>query len=321
MNLKISDIGEFGAIDLIKSVVGDAGIPVAIGDDCAAIEIGDNYVVMTTDMLAQETDVVPQAKPWQIGWYAVAINLSDLAAKGAKPLAFLSSIALPGDLHIEFLKELYGGMNRCAKEYGCSIVGGDTNSHYNLVISGTAIGIMNKNEFIRRSGAKKNDIVAVTGELGLAALGLEILLENEKMAKKYKKATDALLTPKPRVNEGIFLAKNGLCTSSIDISDGLASSLHQLSRASKVGFLIDQDLLPINREVIDWSRDEDHLEKLAFYTGGEYELLLTMGEENFRMARKNMKIKKIGYVIEEMDVLMKKGKKEKELKDYGYVHF
>jgi len=319
MRLKISDIGEFGAIDLIKKVVGDATIPVAIGDDCAAIEIGDNYVVITTDMLAQETDVPPQAKPWQIGWYAVAINLSDLAAKGAKPLAFLSSVALPGDLSVEFLEELYKGMNRCAKEYGCSIVGGDTNSHYNLVISGSAVGIMNKDEFIRRSGAKKGDVVAVTGELGLAALGLEILLENEAMIKNHERAINALLTPKPRVKEGIFLAKNHLCTSSIDISDGLASSLHQLSRASKVGFLIDFDLLPIDKEVEKWSKDEEHLEKLALYSGGEYELLVTMSEENFEIARK--KIKRIGYVTKETGVLMKKGKKEKELKDYGYVHF
>ena len=319
MRLKISDIGEFGAIDLIKKIVGDATIPVAIGDDCAAIEIGDNYVVITTDMLAQETNVPPQAKPWQIGWYAVAINLSDLAAKGAKPLAFLSSVALPGDLSVEFLEELYKGMNRCAKEYGCPIVGGDTNSHYNLVISGSAVGIMNKDEFIRRSGAKKGDVVAVTGELGLAALGLEILLENEAMIKNHERAINALLTPKPRVKEGIFLAKNHLCTSSIDTSDGLASSLHQLSRASKVGFLIDFDLLPISNEVEKWSKDEEHLEKLALYSGGEYELLVTMSEENFIMARK--KIKRIGYVTEETDVLMKKGKKEKELKDYGYVHF
>jgi thiamine-monophosphate kinase len=257
-------------------------------------------------------------KPWQIGWYAVAINLSDLASKGARPVAFLSSVGMPPETPLSFVDEVYGGMKMCCDKYSCYIAGGDTNSNKNLVISGTAVGRIKRGDFIQRKGARKGDVVAVTGELGLAAVGLDVLLSHGESVDE--RAVDALLTPEPRVNEGVYLAENHLCSASMDISDGLASSLHQLARASGVGIEIHYDALPVPQSIRDYARSDEELERFVLYTGGDFQLLLTMSEESFKKAGKVIDIKRIGTVVGK-GVCIRTDGSLRELKDSGYSHF
>jgi len=318
MRLRVDDVGEFGVIDRIISLIGGPESPYGMGDDCALIELGGECIAITTDMMAQETDVPPGMKPWQIGWYAVAINLSDLASKGARPVAFLSSVGMPPETPLSFVDEVYGGMKMCCDKYSCYIAGGDTNSNKNLVISGTAVGRIKRGDFIQRKGARKGDVVAVTGELGLAAVGLDVLLSHGESVDE--RAVDALLAPEPRVKEGVYLAENHLCSASMDISDGLASSLHQLARASGVGIEIYYDALPVPQSVREYARSDEELERFVLYTGGDFQLLLTMSEESFKKAEKVIDIKRIGAVVEK-GVCIRTDGSLRELKDSGYSHF
>ena len=318
MRLRVDDVGEFGVIDRIISLISGPESPYGMGDDCALIELGEEGIAITTDMMAQETDVPPGMKPWQIGWYAVAINLSDLASKGARPIAFLSSVGMPPETPLSFVDEIYGGMKMCCDKYSCYIAGGDTNSNKNLVISGTAVGRIRRGNFIQRKGARRGDVVAVTGELGLAAVGLDVLLSHKEMVDK--RTVDALLTPEPRVNEGVYLAENHLCSASMDMSDGLASSLYQLSRASGVGIEILFDALPIAPEVREYARSGEELERFVLYTGGDFQLLLTMSEDSFRSAEKVIDIKRIGTIVDK-GVHIRTDGSLRALKDSGYSHF
>ncbi len=318
MKLRVRDIGEFGIIDKIISLIDGPETPYGMGDDCAFLDFGKEGIAVTTDMVAESTDIPPGMKPQEIGWYAVAINISDLASKGARPLAFFSSIAMLPETPVNFIDALYRGMRDCCSEYGCYIAGGDTSRGKELMISGTAIGRVRREDFIPRKGARVGDVIALTGELGLPALGLDILLGRKK--KRCKRAIEALLMPKPRVKEGIYLAEKHLCTSSMDTSDGLASSLHQLAKASGVGMEIDFDLLPIAKEVKSYTHDDEELERFILYTGGEFELLLTMSNEKFEEASKKLNIKKIG-IVKDAGINMKKDGAIKELKDKGYTHF
>lgn len=320
MSLRIKDIGEFGAINIIAEIAGGA-MPDGIGDDCALLDLGGQCVAVTTDMISQEADIPEGMTPWQIGWYAVAINLSDLASKGAKPHSFLSSIALPPETDIDFLKSIYNGMKECCDRYGCRIVGGDTNSHFNLIICGTAIGTLKRGDFIGRRGAMEGDVIAVTGSLGMAALGLEIMLKHKGEREKHREAVNALLTPKPRIEEGLILAKEHLCTSAMDISDGLASSLHQLSKAGDVGFEIEFSALPIHPDIKNYAGSMDELERLVLYTGGEFELLMTMSTEAFEIARSAMDIKRIGRVTRGREVIIVVDENRRPLENRGYTHF
>lgn len=316
MRLRAEDLGEFGLIDRIISVLGGPKPPYGMGDDCALVELGNEGIAVTTDMIAESTDVPPGMKPWEIGWYAVAINISDLASKGAKPVAFFSSIAIPPETPVSLIEGIYRGMKDCCSTYDCYVAGGDTSRGGELMISGTAIGRVNASDFIPRSGAMVGNVIALTGELGLPALGLEILFG--KSEDKCDRAVRALLIPRPRVREGVYLAEKHLCTASMDTSDGLASSLHQLARASGTGMEIDLDLLPIAPEVMEHGGED--LERLALYTGGEFELLLTMKEENFEEARKTIDMKRIGTVTDS-GVRVRKSGRITELRDTGYSHF
>jgi len=318
MRLRAKDVGEFGIIDKIISIIDGPEPPYGMGDDSAFLDIGKEGLAVTTDMVAQSTDVPPGMKPREIGWYAAAINISDLASKGARPLAFFSSIAMVPETPLNFIEALYRGMRDCCSEYGCYIAGGDTSRGKELMISGTAIGRVRREDFIPRNGARVGDVIALTGELGLPALGLDILLGRKK--KRCKRAIESLLMPKPRVREGIYLAENHLCTSSMDTSDGLASSLHQLAKASGVGMEIDFDLLPVAKEAKNYAHDEEELERFILYTGGEFELLLTMSNENFNEARKKLDIKNIG-IVKDAGINMKKKGSIKKLENTGYTHF
>jgi thiamine-monophosphate kinase len=301
-------------------------VAVGIGDDCAALSFGDSYLLLTTDMLVGATDVPKGMTPFQIGWHAVAINFSDIAAKGGTPLYFLLSMALP-TADENFLKELAKGINVCASRYNARVIGGDTNEADDVILSGTALGIVAKKHFMSRVGAREGDVVAVTGELGSAAAGFQCVKNNYRRAG----AIEALFQPTPRVDEGIALSKTLSVTSAMDISDGLASSLHQLAEANDVGFDIEWRSLPLSEETKKISEKTGvPLEELALFFGGDYELLVTVASEKFARAKRAVELlgegntlTAIGRVANAKNgiTLAYANKKRKKIANRGYEHF
>jgi thiamine-monophosphate kinase len=243
------ELGERKIIELIlKCLDHMPNNPVPLGDDVSAVDIGhDKLAVIKTDMLVRKTDVPKSMSLWQAARKAVIMNVSDLAAKGTQPLVLLASLGVPPDLTETDILQLGKGLNAGAREYNAYILGGDTNDASDLVISCMALGVCQKDQLIKRSSARPGDYVATTGFFGKTASGLKILMENLSAPEIGRELVDSILMPKARVKEGVVLAQSKAVTASIDSSDGLAWSLHELSHASNVGFLIEN--IPITPEV------------------------------------------------------------------------
>jgi thiamine-monophosphate kinase len=314
---RIDGIGERKAIEIISRILENGPPPFGIGDDVAIIDMGEDYLLVTTDMITRRTHT-PMATADQIGWHLVAINLSDIGSKGGRPIGIVTALGLPNGTDIGFLKGLVKGMKRCASQYGTRVLGGDTKESKEMSLTGTAFGIVPKDNFMARRGARSGDLVAITGELGLAAAGLECI----KSGFKRPKAIKALLEPVPRVVEGIALGRTGAVTSCMDTSDGLSSSLYHLARASGKGFMIDHEKLPISAEVGKLGLMEDDA---VLHFGGEYELLMTIDPEAVHDAKKAIesngcRFTIIGKVVDKGISIKRKGNIFR-LEDLGWEHF
>jgi len=308
-------MGERAIIDRLAKLLPHDIVLGAGEDDCAVLDYGDEYLLLTTDMLHQSTDFPGDITPWQMGWMSVAVTLSDIAAMGGRPLVILAASGLPGDMEIAFVEDIVGGMNACAKKFDVSIVGGDTDEHDELTIVCTALGSARKDKLLKRSGAQMGDSVCVTGKLGTAEAGLRAM--RMAVSSHVKDVlTKKLFEPQPRVSEAIALAASGTVTSMMDISDGLALSLHDLSKASGIGFLIDGDKLPVLDEskVISTGLD------LPLYGAGDFELLFTIKPDGLKRARKACQFTVIGEVTSG-DILIKKDVSTEKLEAKGYEHF
>jgi thiamine-monophosphate kinase len=320
--VKLEDIGERKAISLTRAILSAASKDeLEMMDDCAALDIGDSYLLITTDMIVRSTHIPKSATPWQIGWHVVAINLSDIASMGGEPLGLVVALGLPRTTSESFFSDMVTGAYACASEYSTSIVGGDTKESDILTLTGCALGKVAKSDILRRKGAKPGDIVCVTGDRGRAAAAYHSL-ENDP---KDEQALKDLLEVQPRIREGRELAKSGIVTSAMDISDGLASSIFQLSRLNKTAFEIDFHRIPAHGKVLDLSKELNiSPEDLLVYFGGDYELLITMGEEGLEDLKKglsNTKFTKIGRVTENNTNTLIKDDKSSSLEDRGYEHF
>ncbi|MBC7081472.1 MAG: thiamine-phosphate kinase [Thermoplasmatales archaeon] len=293
--MKLSEIGERKIVD---SLLKRFSIPF---DDCAFIEINDHYLVLTTDIVYEKTHFPENSKPYDIGWFSIAVNLSDIASKGAEPIGMLVGLAMPKETDSKFFDEIIEGMEDCILNFGGKILGGDTKEADRILISVTAIGKVKKEEAMLRKGAKVGDDVYVTGELGKGAF----ILSEEK---------EKILKVKPRIKEGRFLAKSKKVSCCMDISDGLASSLYQLMKINNVGFEIYEEKLPI-AEIAGNDVNK------ALYLGGDYELLFTIPPPYGKTFERKIDIKKIGNVIEENKIYLASGKKRKEIENIGYEHF
>lgn len=297
-NKNISQLGEKGLIKLLSHIFSNWPSDLVYGaglDDCAVIKINDHkYLVTTTDMLHRTTDFPIQMTPWQIGWMAVAVNLSDIASMGANPIGVMMAIGLPKSTDVKFIEEMAKGMDDCAKKYNTAIIGGDIDTHDELTICGTALGIVDKKHLLSRKGAHVGDLLCVTGYVGLAGAGL-YALENSILT--YENVIKALLEPQPRINESMKLAKTGYVTSMIDTSDGIAISLHILKEASNVGFLINEDNLPIKDELRQLFSDKETIKSMALYTGGDFELIFTVRPEGIEDILEIGNISIIGKVV------------------------
>jgi thiamine-monophosphate kinase len=320
----IEELGERRIIDIIlERLEPMPDMPVPFGDDVSAFEIGsgDGLVVVKTDMLVGKTDVPPGMNLWQASRKAVIMNISDMAAKGVRPIGLLVSLGLPTGLTERDVEQIGSGLNAGAREYDSYILGGDTSESSDLIISCSAFGACRKDNLMLRSGAQPGDVVAVTGPFGNTAAGLKILKMNLHVPKRLKeKLIDSVFTPHARLNEGLTLAQTGGATSSIDSSDGLAWSLHEISKASNVGFNIDR--LPIAQETVKFADlfDLDPTD-LCLYGGEEYEIIVTLKPDLLEKARKRVPLIKIGRVTKEPALILKMAGKKIQIEARGWEHF
>jgi thiamine-monophosphate kinase len=313
------DVGEKAAVeDLIRLAGSCSGI--GPGDDAAAVDLGDRYLLITTDMIAKHTHVPDIMTPRQVGWTVAAVNYSDIAAMGAVPLCFVVSMGFPKETELSYVKDVARGIKECSETVAADYVGGDTKECYEMVLSGTAIGTVRKDGILLRSGARPGDLLAMTGCAGLAGAGFEDL----SLDAEHPRARKALMEPIPRVKEAALLSASGFVTSCMDTSDGLASSIHEMSRASGINFLLNWDSIPIPGDVYEISELKLlHVEDLVLYSGGDYQLLFTVKRESVedlhQMMGKDFTV--IGEVRENGSNVVRRSGQLLPLENKGFEHF
>ena len=272
--VQIGDVGERQLIEGFKSFLRPEG-RVGPGDDAAVI---GKDIVVTTDIVTFDRHFPAGMSYEQFGWYAAAVNFSDLAAMGARPIGFTAALALPQTLDIQAAYDIMSGIDQCAEFCGTGVVGGDTKPGPG-VVAGTAIGSMDGRAPLLRTGAKPGDVVAVTGPLGGPAAGFVAL----DKGIDCQDAKDTLYMPIPRVAEGVQLSESGIVTSCMDLSDGLATALKTICSASNVGIDVEFDFLPHETYVDDIAEESgESIEKLLLGWGGEYELMFTADPDRLR---------------------------------------
>lgn len=336
---EISDLGEFGLIDRLseKVKIKNSSTIQGIGDDAAVIDAGDHVKVISTDLLMEgihfDLSYVPLP---HLGFKAVAVNVSDIAAMNAIPKQITVSIGLSNRFSVEAVDALYEGINAACEHYGVDLVGGDTTaSGSGLAISITAIGEAKKEDITYRSGAKASDILCVTGDLGAALIGLQIL-EREKQVflsnpdmkpelDKYTIVTGRQLKPDARMDIVHELKELGVKpTSMMDISDGLASEIFHICKQSDLGATIYEDKLPIDKQTFDTAIELNLDPITCVLNGGEdYELLFTISQEDFPKLEKHPDIHFIGHMTksEEGKFLVTKSDTAVQIKAQGWRHF
>jgi thiamine-monophosphate kinase len=322
--VKLRDLGERKVIELARDILSKGSSDeLELQDDCAALLFNDDYLLITTDMISQKTHIPQSATSWQIGWYLAAINLSDIAAMGGEPLGLVVALGLPASYDEEFTKGMMEGAYSCVSKYNTSIIGGDTKEADSLTLSGCAIGRVPKNQIIRRKGGILGDIVCVTGELGRSAAAYYSLQNNPENIRYVKD----ILEINPRIEAGRILAQSKSVTSAMDISDGLASSLYQLSQINNTFYEIDLQRIPKSDSTIEASNKLNiPLEDLILYFGGDYELLITVKKDRFReikevLSESGIQLTRIGEIGENQKNMLIKDGVSTFLENRGYEHF
>ena len=294
--MKVSELGEFGLIDLLTKVAFEVQdrqsiswkqLLVGIGDDAAAWHTDASIELATVDSLIQGIHFTLDTITWkELGRKALAVSLSDIAAMGGIPKYALVSLGLPRHTEVGDVANLYRGMVKLGQQFGVAVVGGDTNSAPLVTINTTILGSTSgqAKKILTRSAARAGDKIAVTGYLGGATAGLEVLTKKTKLnQQEIASLRLAFLQPHPRVMEGQILAQEGV-KAAIDISDGLISDLSHICQASKVGARIEVDLVPIHPAVKDNFGDKSF--EMALSGGEDYELLFTASSEVIEQVRK-----------------------------------
>ncbi len=317
-NQSQTDLSELGEFKLIEHLTNQIKIHhkstiKGVGDDCAVLEIKDKQTLVTTDLLVEGVHFDLSYMPLKhLGYKSVMVNLSDVYAMNGEVKQITVSIAVSNRFPLEALEELYAGINLACATYQVDLVGGDTTSSTTgLLISITAIGEANKEDIVYRDGAKPNDLLVVTGDLGAAYLGLQVL-EREKQVfevnpnsqpdlEKYTYLVERQLKPEAR-KDIVKLLKDLEVkpTSMIDISDGLSSEILHICKQSKVGCNLYEDKIPLDQQVISTCEEFNMDSTTIALSGGEdYELLFTVAQEDFPKIKANPNLSVIGHITEE----------------------
>jgi thiamine-monophosphate kinase len=339
-NPLLSDLGEFGLIKRIarRSRKKDASVFVGIGDDAAVVgAFSETPLLVTTDALIEDIHFRRRYPPEDMGWKALAVNISDIAAMGGNPRYYLLSLSVPDGVSVEYIDRLSKGMAEAARRYGLTLIGGDTTSSpERIYISVTVLGEA-PGEVLLRKGARPGDAVFVTGKLGDSALGLKLLEGSRGQGVKGSRISprtlgpsdprtliERHLRPTPRVKEGRFLARSGMVTAMIDISDGLLADLGHICEESGVGARVWVERLPLSGGFKALSGRYGGID-LALSGGEDYELLFTVRGEltgTFLDEARGMKCTQVGEIVrgKRVDVLREDGSVYMP-KGGGYEHF
>ncbi len=333
--MKLKEIGEFGFIERFKPHFEELlkdGLT-GIGDDCAILSANEEEDwLISTDLLMEDVHFLRNAiSPYQLGNKSLAVNLSDIAAMGGEPIASFLSIAVPKDLEVEYLDEFMRGYHGMSSKYNTALLGGDTtHSLKNLAINVVVIGKCDKGKARKRSDAKQNDIICVTGNLGDSAGGLRLLLDKIPPGVEEEKLLVKHHLPEPQIQEGMFLSRFDGIHAMMDISDGIASDLKHMLQASHVGAVIDLDIVPVSESLTCLSKKYGwNTLHLAISGGEDYELLLTVDPDFFESIKMEFENRfqkpliQIGEIKQSFDPIidwLEKGKKV-DLHEDGFNHF
>lgn len=288
--MKVSEIGEFGLIDRLASILAGQNsaaiterLAIGIGDDAAVWRTDGGAVVATTDTLVSGVHFLPDRTPWtDVGWKALAVNVSDIAAMGGRPEFAIVTLQLPQDVEVERLDELYQGLADAGDAFGVGIAGGDIvrSSVFTINVAAygrTAVDESGEPRVLRRGAASAGDVVAVTGALGGAAGGLRALREKRDEAEAAQRLIERYVRPQPRVEAGRAAVEAGL-RCGIDVSDGLLQDLGHICRASRLGAVVWRDNVPIDLALAELFEPEEAL-RYAVAGGDDYELVLVGGKD------------------------------------------
>ncbi|CAI8397407.1 MAG: thiamine-phosphate kinase [Schleiferiaceae bacterium] len=333
----ISDLGEFGLIDQLTkdTKIKNANTTLGIGDDAALIDQGDHYTAISTDLLVEGVHFDLSYVPLKhLGYKSVVVNLSDIYAMNGVAEHITVGIAVSNRFPVEALEEIYSGIHLACERYGVDLIGGDTTaSQSGLMISITAAGRVEKGAEARRSGAQENDLIVVSGDLGGAYMGLQILerekqvyLENPDMQPELNGHEYILERQlKPEARKDIIELLKGLDvkpTSMIDVSDGLSSEILHLAKSANMQFNVYENKIPIDPSIFTLCEEFNMNTTTISLSGGEdYELLFTIPISEHEKIKANPNLTVIGFVKEGTGAnLITRDEKVIELKAQGFKH-
>jgi thiamine-monophosphate kinase len=344
--MKLSQAGERKVIEYIRRRFGQDGqYPIGIGDDTAilsssAFAAGPKDLLLTTDVLVEGVDFDLRYCPFhQVGFKAMAANLSDIAAMGGLPRFYLVTLGLTGNISLKQVDELYQGMADLAWNYKVRLIGGDISSTRDGLFVGIMIlGEVGKGRAIVRSGARAGDLIFVTGTLGDAAAGLELVRNSSRGSFKewshlQQRPMRFLLQkqfyPIPRIEEGRLFSTQRIASAMIDLSDGLASDLRHICEESRVGAVVEAGSLPLSNTLVEYSEKVQRDPFVYALTGGEdFELLFTVPQGNvphlMKLAqRKRLHLTRIGKILPRASGMKLKNARGKRVPfpARGYEHF
>lgn len=315
----LEQLGEFGLIEHLTQVfeIEQPTTVKGVGDDAAVLQATDQQTVISTEMLVEGVHFDLAFMPLKhLGYKAVVMGISDIVAMGAKPTQLLFSIGLSNRFPLEAVEELYAGVQLACKFYKVDLIGGDTtSSQKGLLLNVTAIGRAAQEEIVYRNGAKETDVIVVTGDLGAAYMGLQVL-EREKQVflvnpnsqpdlEPYTYLVERQLKPEARTDIKELLEKLEVRpTAMIDLSDGVITELHHICKASGVGCAIYEDKLPLDPQLISTCEEFNIDSTTVALNGGEdYELLFTIPVSDFDKIKHNPNLTAIGYITAESEGL------------------
>ena len=318
----MSSRGEFGFIDYINAVFPVPEGTVGIGDDCAVLPAGEGELLFSTDLLMEGVHFLrSESSPEDVGWKAAAVNLSDIAAMGGKPVATFLSIALPRDAQGAWAERFIEGYRQISSQYDVPLLGGDTTSSLrDIAVNVGILGRCQSGKRLMRGGAKVGETIYVTGPLGDSAAGLQAILKGIRRSEEVKTLIERHKRPLPRVDAGVILIQSGKLGAMMDISDGIASDMRHIMKASKVGAVIALDRLPLSSELISVCAEQGWDRYWLSTSGGEdFELLFTGpdGLEN----ELDIKVYPVGKIVDGNELTWTVEGSAVDYDYMGYKHF
>lgn len=293
-----------------------------ISEDVEVFSLGKIKIIAKTDTMVQSTDIPQKMKLLDAARKSVIACVSDFASKGVKPRYGIISINLPKTISKKEIDSIANGFKKACKEYEILIIGGDTNEGKEIVFNVCIFGKSNK--IVTRKGSNKGDLIFTTGPFGYTSVGLDILLNNsKKRSYLIKKSLKSVTSPKPRLDYGLKNKK--YFTSAMDSSDGLSTTLNEMSKQSKKKFVINK--IPLNKDLEIYIKKYNlNLNSIVFHGGEEYEFVFTIPPKHKKRIIENSKLLKtpiieIGYVTSGKGVYLKKNEETTILKDLGWKHF